>query len=193
MALILVGGQAKDIGKTTLICNIISALPDLQWNAIKITSHHHEARGCQLRVDGSSWSIFEQISAGTPSDTVRFVQAGAAKAFLVQVGDAALVEAFAALCKLVPRNANLIVESNRAAAILNPDLFLLIAAGVERDFKPSAELQVAKVDAVLWTDPQGLGSKNVNPLLATKPTFRLLLDGLDPQLGSLIREIANHN
>ena len=192
MALILVGGQAKDIGKTTLICNIISALPDLQWNAIKITSHEHETRGCQLRVDGSSWSIFEQISAGTPNDTVRFVQAGAAKAFLVQVGSA-LVEAFAALSKLLPRNANLIVESNRAAAILEPDLFLLIAAGAERDFKPSAEQQLAKVDAVLWTDSQGLGSQNVNPLLGTKPTFQLLLHGLDPKLGSLIREIAKHN
>jgi hypothetical protein len=193
MALILVGGLAKDIGKTTLICNIVSALPDLQWNAIKITSHEHEVRGCQLRVDGSSWSIFEQISAGTPSDTVRFFQAGAAKSFLIQVGNAALGEAFTALWKLVPRKANLIVESNRAAAILNPDLFLLIAAGAERGFKPSAEPQFGKVDAVLWTDPQGLGFQNVNPLLATKPTFQLLLDGLDPRLGSLIREIARHH
>ena len=193
MALILVGGQAKDIGKTTLICNIVSALPDLQWNAVKITSHEHEVGGCQLRVDGSSWSIFEQISSGTPSDTVRFSQAGAAKSFLIQVGNAALGEAFTALCKLVPRKANLIVESNRAATILNPDLFLLIAAGAERGFKPSAEQQFAKVDAVLWTDPEGLGSQNVNPLLATKPAFQLLLDGLDPRLGSLIREIARHN
>ena len=59
--IIVVGSNARNAGKTSLICAIIRHWPHLQWQALKVTPHHH------LHQSG---------------DTARFRQAGAAQAFL---------------------------------------------------------------------------------------------------------------
>lgn len=41
MAIIVVGGSNRGVGKTTLVCGLIAALPEYRWNAIKITTHDH--------------------------------------------------------------------------------------------------------------------------------------------------------
>ncbi len=58
---VVVGGNARNVGKTTLICAIIAAFPQLNWQALKITPHEH-------------------LSAS--GDTERFLAAGAQCAYL---------------------------------------------------------------------------------------------------------------
>ncbi len=41
MAIIVVGGSNRDVGKTTLVCALIAALPEYRWNVVKITTHDH--------------------------------------------------------------------------------------------------------------------------------------------------------
>lgn len=41
MAIIVVGGSNRGVGKTTLVCGLIAALPEYRWNAIKVTTHDH--------------------------------------------------------------------------------------------------------------------------------------------------------
>ena len=41
MAIIVVGGSNRGVGKTALVCGLIAALPDYQWTAVKITTHDH--------------------------------------------------------------------------------------------------------------------------------------------------------
>jgi hypothetical protein len=41
MAIIVVGGSNRGVGKTTLVCGLIAALPEYRWNAVKITTHDH--------------------------------------------------------------------------------------------------------------------------------------------------------
>ncbi len=43
MAILVVGGSRKDIGKTALVCAIISAFRDFDWTAVKITAHDYAA------------------------------------------------------------------------------------------------------------------------------------------------------
>ena len=43
MAIVVVGGSTKDIGKTALVCAVISALRDFEWTAGKITGHSYES------------------------------------------------------------------------------------------------------------------------------------------------------
>lgn len=61
---IVVGGNARHVGKTTLICAIIRAFPQLEWQAVKVTPHEH------LNESG---------------DTERFLAAGAQAAYLRSV------------------------------------------------------------------------------------------------------------
>jgi hypothetical protein len=42
MAIIVVGGSNRGVGKTALVCGLIAALPDYRWTAVKITTHNHQ-------------------------------------------------------------------------------------------------------------------------------------------------------
>jgi hypothetical protein len=41
MAIIVVGGSNRGVGKTALVCGLIRALTEYRWAAVKITSHLH--------------------------------------------------------------------------------------------------------------------------------------------------------
>jgi hypothetical protein len=41
MAIIVVGGSNRGVGKTALVCGLIAALPEYRWSAVKITTHDH--------------------------------------------------------------------------------------------------------------------------------------------------------
>jgi hypothetical protein len=41
MAIIVVGGSNRGVGKTALVCGLIAALPEYRWAAVKITTHEH--------------------------------------------------------------------------------------------------------------------------------------------------------
>ena len=41
MAIIVVGGSNRGVGKTALVCGLIAALPEYRWAAVKISSHVH--------------------------------------------------------------------------------------------------------------------------------------------------------
>ena len=62
--IIVVGGNARGVGKTTLVCAIIRAFPQYEWRALKVTPHDH------LKESG---------------DTQRFRAAGAVEAHLQSV------------------------------------------------------------------------------------------------------------
>ena len=39
--LVAIGGHSRNIGKTSVICGFVRALPDWNWTAIKVTPHRH--------------------------------------------------------------------------------------------------------------------------------------------------------
>ena len=41
MALIVVGGHSRSVGKTSVVAGIIAALPEMHWTAAKITQYGH--------------------------------------------------------------------------------------------------------------------------------------------------------
>ncbi|MDR3774719.1 MAG: hypothetical protein P4L26_15300 [Terracidiphilus sp.] len=41
MAIIVVGGSNRGVGKTTLVCALIGALTEYRWTAVKVTTHEH--------------------------------------------------------------------------------------------------------------------------------------------------------
>lgn len=60
--ILVVGGSARKVGKTTVACEIIAATKDAQWFAVKISPHAHDP------------SPF--------GDTERYLAVGAARALL---------------------------------------------------------------------------------------------------------------
>lgn len=117
MAVVVVGGSAKGVGKTAVVCAVIGVLKDVAWTAVKVTSHEH----------GKAERTWEETEAGDGSDTARFLAAGARRALLVTAG-----EGEAPVWESLGGETNLIIESNAAAGRIRADLCLAVIGRGER-------------------------------------------------------------
>jgi hypothetical protein len=117
MAIIVVGGSSKGVGKTTLVCGLMAAIDSLCWTAVKITSDAHQGLP----------PIYEEKSAGPETDTARYLAAGAERAFLLTVPpERDMAGALNEFWPLIGRGTNLIFESNRIADYVSADVCLLV-------------------------------------------------------------------
>ena len=187
MPLIMVGGQAKDVGKTTLVCNIIAAFPQLRWIAVKFTHHFHFPENSQLLVKTEDYSFWEQSSAGNTSDTARYVSAGATRALLVQVADGKMKEACTAIQQELSPRTHILVESSGAAEFLSPDLYLMVLDSAQTDFKDSAREMIGDVDGFVLREAGGEVPRELQA--HQKPSYRSMAEGLDPALAAAVANV----
>ena len=160
MAVVVVGGSGKDVGKTALVCAMIAALRELDWTAVKITGHDYSANTDELREASDARSaILEETRSAGETDTARYLAAGARRALLVtRTGaDVPLVEIRSALGP----DRNVIYESNRIVEAVKADVCLALIGGTERksSFEPllrSADAVVTMVGAKIEGLPQGI-------------------------------------
>lgn len=143
MAIVVIGGHAKNIGKTGAVCGLISALPERRWTAIKITQHAHG----ELVKDGVT--ISEEIDRAAGTDSSRYLAAGAARAFWVRTGDGQLAEAMPRIQEMIAEADNVIVESNSVIGFLQPDVYAVVLDPDAADFKASSLRYLDRVDAIL--------------------------------------------
>ena len=189
MALILVGGQAKHVGKTTLVCNIIRTFPQFKWTAVKVTSHMHTARDTEPVAAGSGWEISEQLGGNQDSDTGRFLQAGAVHSLLLFSQAQALAEACSTLLRHLSKSEKAIVESSSALGLLRPALSLLVIDPDGADFKASAREQLANFNALVARQRRIQTRAASAEIAGNTPIFRSKLQGLDPDLTGLLQAL----
>src|SRR6185312_14730760 len=141
MATIVIGGQASGIGKTSVICALIAAMPERRWTAIKITQCSHEGGGkrCDCNLGGAKFAIAEERAANVQADSSRYLAAGAVRSLWVRTLRGHLAEAMPRIRQEIARAPNCILESNSVIEFLQPDLYALIVARDIADFKPPAK------------------------------------------------------
>jgi hypothetical protein len=180
MAVIVVGGHSRSVGKTSVVAGIIAALPELHWTAVKITQYGHgicSANGepCDCETDDHSWAVTEERDRSGESDTSRFLVSGAARSLWVRTRQGMLAEAMPRLRKELAGAENAILESNSVMRFLRPDLYLTVLDAANSDFKASAKEYLDRADAVILHD--GLTQTAWNKVslkpVANKPTFRI--------------------
>jgi hypothetical protein len=116
MAVVVVAGSGRGVGKTALVCGLIAALPEFRWAAVKISAHAH----------GRRESVWEEEQAGQGTDTGRYLAAGARRAFLVTADELDLAKRLDEIWNVLGRDCNVIFESNRVLRHVQPDLCLAI-------------------------------------------------------------------
>jgi hypothetical protein len=143
MAIIVVGGSGRGVGKTALICGLISALPDARWTAVKITTHAH----------GHTEPVFEETAAGEGTDTARYLAAGAQRALLVTSHEDDLATTVRRILDEdrdeSRAGVNLIFESNSVLNHLKPDLCFAVSMSLEGGRKASFDLVERCADATV--------------------------------------------
>ena len=197
MAIIVVGGHSRNVGKTSVVAGLISALAERRWTAAKITQFGHgvcsvNGESCDCAVDEHTVAISEERDRSGDSDTSRFLVAGAVRALWVRTKQGRLAEAMPSLRSKLAGARDVIIESNSVMKFLRPDLYLTVLDPETADFKASAKEFLDLADAVLlharcsgaphW---EGISLK----LFAATPTFAVRPpDYVSPGLVGWVRE-----
>ena len=156
MAVIVIGGHSRNVGKTSVVAGIIAAIPEARWTAAKITQFGHgvcsisaEPCDCALNEREHSWSLDEEFDRSGGSDTSRFLVAGAQRSLWVRTKQGMLAEAMPALRSELKQAQNVILESNSVLRFLKPDLYLSVLDFANPDFKDSAREFLDRADGII--------------------------------------------
>ncbi len=180
MAVIVVGGHSRSVGKTSVVAGIIAALPEIRWTAVKITQYGHgicSANGepCDCATDDHAWAVTEERDRSGESDSSRFLVSGAARSLWVRTRQGMLAEAMPRLRKELATAENAILESNSVMRFLRPDLYITVLDAGHADFKASAKEFLDRADAIVLHDgAESVAWTNISlKPVAGKPVFRI--------------------
>jgi hypothetical protein len=169
--ILVVGGEIRKAGKTSVVESILHAFPKYHWTAVKISPHVHDSpaggkllvRGAIVRqsmgqgpgVAPADFRLWEEIASNSANDTGRFLAAGAARALLLEADDGQLPDAVAKLLEFLPneRAGWIICETTRAAPLLGARLFLMVTGQDARAAKASAQRMWPLADAIVVCAP----------------------------------------
>ena len=177
MAIVVVGGHSRNVGKTSVVAGLIAAMPERAWLAVKITQYGHgicSANGepCDCVTADHASAITEERDRSGETDTSRFLVAGAKKVLWVRTQQGFLAEAMPRLRQHLAAARDVIIESNSVMRFIRPDLYVVVLDPENEDFKNSAREFLDRADALLLHKSEGTQWKQVSlkPVIA-KPSF----------------------
>jgi hypothetical protein len=159
---IVVGGHTRSIGKTQLVCDVISAFPHWNWLAGKITQYGHgvcaqNGEDCDCAPSEHVCALDWETHADTGTDSARFLAAGARRSFWLRTKQGYLAEGLPLLRSALKEAREvakgdpppLIVESNSLLQFLKPSLYFAVVDPSKEDFKDSARAALDRADAIV--------------------------------------------
>jgi hypothetical protein len=178
--LVTVGGHSRNIGKTSVVAGIISALPEFGWTALKITQYGHgicsaNSEPCDCATDyDHPYSLSEENDPQFRSDSARFLAAGAKRALWLRTAMGQLGVAVPELRAILERDPYVIVESNSMLQFFRPDVYVSVLDFAVSDFKDTALRYLDRADAVITVHEEfgePAWSKVSRKLWQAKPRF----------------------
>ena len=155
MAIVVIGGHSRSVGKTSVVAGLIAALPEFNWTALKITQFGHgicsaDGKPCDCDTgDDHFRALSDEKDLSGDSDTSRFLVAGAKRSLWVRTRQGRLGDAMPDIERKIAGAENVIMESNSVIRFLRPDLYLTVLDADTEDFKDSAREFLDRADAVI--------------------------------------------
>jgi len=161
---IVVGGHTRSIGKTQLVCDIISAFPKTDWVAGKITQYGHgvcaqNGHDCDCAPDEHICAIEWEALPQSGTDSARFLAAGAKRSFWLRTKQGFLAEGLPLMREALQDtlaasdtgedSPPLIIESNSLLQFMKPSLYFAVIDPAREDFKDSARVALDRADALV--------------------------------------------
>ena len=154
---IAVGGFASDVGKTTLMCQLLKALPG--WEAIKTTRGHYRSCGKDPHACCVSHLLSDEpiILSGrertyeSGKDTGRYWDAGASNVHWMICTDAQVEKGINQTLDLV-QSEGVLIEGNSFTQFVDVDFFVMLVRGNDFKIKSSARKALDRVSAFYVSD-----------------------------------------
>ncbi|HEX8144500.1 MAG TPA: hypothetical protein VF553_18175 [Pyrinomonadaceae bacterium] len=161
--IVAVGGFSSGVGKTTLMCELLSAFPG--WEAIKMTRGHYRSCGkdphaCCVSDLLSDEPVIRSGRAETYAkgkDTGRYWDAGAANVHWAIVTDTQVEQGIKRALERVEAP-GVFVEGTSFRQYLEVDFTLMVSRPEVKQLKPSARRALQKTDAIYLFDDEGDGT-----------------------------------
>ena len=179
MKLVVVGGHSRNIGKTSVMMELIRGLTPPRWVAVKITQYGHgicslDGKSCACEPEEHGFVLTEEKDRAGRADTCRFLEAGAKRSLWLRVRQGLLAMALPALHRALRGEDWVMIESNSILGFFKPALYLFLLDPSRQDFKASARRYLERADALIALD--SLAGSNPWPglpdtLLSRQPTF----------------------
>src|ERR1700749_113543 len=115
MAVVVVGGHSRSVGKTSVVASLIAGLPDCNWTACKITQFGHgfcTANGepCDCQTDEHTLAISAERAPNQETDSGRLLAAGARRSLWVRTRIGRLADAMPRIRQEIADSENIIFE-----------------------------------------------------------------------------------
>lgn len=187
MPVVVVGGHTRNIGKTTLVTQLLSATAELGWTAIKITQYGHNicsanGEACDCAAGDHAVAVSEERRSDSGTDTGRMLAAGAERVLWIRTQQGALKDAMPRLRRELAGAPYALVESNSVLRFLRPDIYLSVLHPRIADFKPSSLRYLDRAHALFVPEGECLDTvawPGVSAaMLRQKPVYSLNEDRL---------------
>ena len=197
MAIVVIGGHSRSVGKTSIVAGLIAALRQYHWTALKITQFGHgicsaDGKPCDCATtDDHFKALSDERDVSGETDSSRFLVAGAERSIWVRTRQGMLGEAMPDIQRRIAGSENVIMESNSVMGFLQPDLYLTVLDAEQEDFKVSANEFLDRADAVILHQNGGAPRWNAVSLerIAGKPKFLITPPPyVTPEIVEFVRE-----
>jgi molybdopterin-guanine dinucleotide biosynthesis protein len=164
-----VGGFTSEVGKTTLLCNLLEMFPG--WEAIKTTRGHYRSCGKDPHACCVSHLLQDKpliksgkLETNEPGkDTGRYWDSGAANVHWVIATDDQLEEGIKdALARVTSEG--VFIEGNSFSSYIQTDFFVMVARADRPQIKRTARNVLARVSAVYLSDRIGEATESFEQL-----------------------------
>jgi len=158
-----IGGYTSNVGKTTLLCELLAAFPG--WEAIKATRGHYRSCGKDPQACCVSHLLSAEpvVRSGRDAtyergkDTGRYWDAGASNVhWLIATDDQVEAGIKQALSRV--KAEGVFVEGNSFARFVDVDFFVMVRRADETKIKKSARQALEAADEVYISDETDLAS-----------------------------------
>jgi dephospho-CoA kinase len=140
--LIIVAGNGRNSGKTTMCRRIIMESGVAGITAVKISHHfHEETEGLVLLSEKEGFSIYEETNRGNGKDSSEMLRCGAAKAYLIKVTDELTEEAFAEVLRYIQSDGPVICESPSLIRYFEPGVLIIMVSPDGESRKDISEMK----------------------------------------------------
>ena len=165
--IVAVSGFSSNVGKTTLVCDLLKALPE--WEAIKLSRGHYRSCGKDPEACCVSELLREEavVRSGRAEnyavgkDTGRFWEAGATNVHWVIVTDAQVEQGIkqALECVFAP---GVFIEGNSFLDFIPADFVVMVSRASGGKLKGSARRALAYSSAIYLSNASAEGSDGQN-------------------------------
>lgn len=184
--IVAVGGFTSQVGKTTLMCDLLRAFPG--WEAIKTTRGHYRSCGKDPHACCVSDLLEEkpvirsgrELTYTSGKDTGRYWEAGAGNVHWVIATDGQVEDGIKNAVGRVEAN-GVLIEGNSFTKFIHPDYFVMVLRPDDLKIKATAKSALSEVSAFYMSGKTGgddkgvldafLAKSNLGTLAATTPVF----------------------